>query len=100
MASIPESRRPKYWYFETGSFFLSGSSVREKEEEMWFCEQSLQESINFPAQDDDIFIVTYPKNGTTWTQQIVYCLLNDGKPPQTALNLLSGAHSLKCLEAK
>ena len=27
---------------------------------------------------DDIFICSYPKSGTTWVQQIVKLLLNDG----------------------
>ncbi len=28
----------------------------------------------------DLFICTYPKCGTTWTQHISYLILNDGKP--------------------
>ena len=42
------------------------------------------QAINYHARDDDIFIATYPKCGTTWTQQIVYLLLNQGKPPANA----------------
>ena len=32
---------------------------------------------NFALRDDDIWIVTYPKVGTTWTQEMVWMLVND-----------------------
>ena len=33
----------------------------------------------YPLRPDDVFIVTYPKGGTTWTQQIVRLLRNNGR---------------------
>ena len=39
-----------------------------------------EELKNFPLHHDDVFIVTFPKSGTTWVQQIVRLLRNgDGK---------------------
>lgn len=46
-----------------------------------FSEETCLSALNYCPSDDDIFIVSYPKNGTTWTQQIVILLQNDGELP-------------------
>jgi len=33
--------------------------------------------LNFEVRPDDIWIITYPKCGTTWTQEIVWNIMND-----------------------
>lgn len=33
----------------------------------------------FVVKDDDVFVVTYPRSGTTWTEQIVHLLVNQGE---------------------
>ena len=38
-----------------------------------------EELKTFPLKNDDLFICSYPKSGTTWTQQIVKLLRNGGK---------------------
>ena len=38
--------------------------------------------IKYVVRPEDLFIVTYPKNGTTWTQQIVTCIQYDGQLPE------------------
>jgi hypothetical protein len=32
----------------------------------------------FAVKDGDVFVVTYPRSGTTWTEQMVHLLLNQG----------------------
>ena len=53
----------------------------------YFAENLEKKIYNFELRDDDIWIVTYPKCGTTWTQELVWMLINDvdiekGKKPQ------------------
>ncbi|CAN8003955.1 unnamed protein product [Ixodes hexagonus] len=42
----------------------------------------VRSALSYKPRPEEIFIVTYPKCGTTWTQYIVYCILNDGLPPK------------------
>src|SRR5258706_7633543 len=39
----------------------------------------------FVVKDDDVFVVTYPRSGTTWTEQIVHLLVNDGEQGEQRL---------------
>ncbi|XP_029839164.2 sulfotransferase ssu-1-like [Ixodes scapularis] len=45
-------------------------------------ENTVQSAMSYKPRSDDIFIVTYPKCGTTWTQYIVHCILYDGVLPK------------------
>ncbi|KAI1294812.1 Sulfotransferase 1E1 [Halotydeus destructor] len=42
-------------------------------------EENLVEALDYAAKPDDLFICTYPKCGTTWMQQIVTLIFNNGK---------------------
>lgn len=37
-----------------------------------------QVKYRFPLRDDDVMVATYPKAGTTWVQEIVWLLMNNG----------------------
>ena len=41
----------------------------------------IEDALTYKPRSDDLFVTTYPKNGTTWTQQIVTCIFNGGKVP-------------------
>lgn len=39
----------------------------------------------FVVKDGDVFVVTYPRSGTTWTEQMVHLLLNKGEQGEQRL---------------
>ncbi|NEQ41477.1 MAG: sulfotransferase domain-containing protein [Okeania sp. SIO3I5] len=47
---------------------------------MGFPPEGFSSGISYQAQSSDIFIATYPKCGTTWTQYLVWLILNNGQP--------------------
>ncbi|XP_045593480.1 luciferin sulfotransferase [Procambarus clarkii] len=43
---------------------------------------------SFPVYPDDVWVVTFPKSGTTWTQEVVWCLVKDTKSPEASLEMM------------
>jgi len=50
---------PKKW--------LMPASFAEYADELW----------NFEARADDVYICTFPRSGTTWTQEMIWLLCNN-----------------------
>lgn len=48
-----------------------------------------QFNLAYQARPEDIFIVTYPKSGTTWVQMILYQLMTDGSMDVSHLNVFA-----------
>ena len=46
-----------------------------------FRSNKFREGITYKPQSGDIFIASYPKSGTTWTQYIVWEIMNDAAQP-------------------
>lgn len=45
-----------------------------------------EQIYNFEARSDDVFICTFPRSGTTWTQEMIWLICND-LDYETALKL-------------
>ncbi|XP_077538035.1 sulfotransferase 1C2-like [Haemaphysalis longicornis] len=53
-----------------------------------FPEEAIRSVLDYVPQPGDLFIVTYPKCGTTWMQQIVYHILMNGNLPDDELDVV------------
>ncbi|KAM9436423.1 sulfotransferase 2B1-like isoform 2-T2 [Clarias gariepinus] len=60
--------------------------------------ESLKYFESFQVQDDDTFIITYPKSGTTWMQEILSLILSEGD--LTPVLTLQSFERIPWLEAK
>jgi hypothetical protein len=47
-------------------------------DEALFPRENIEFALNYRPQNTDKFLVTYPKSGTTWTQQIICLIINNG----------------------
>ena len=47
---------------------------------MGFPVKAFNSGLDYCAKPEDIFVCSYPKCGTTWLQNVVYLILNDGVP--------------------
>lgn len=65
-----------------------------------FHEKAVRSALSYEPQPDDVFIVSYPKCGTTWMQYIAYSIFNDGVCPQDMINFFKSAPFLEFLGAE
>ncbi|XP_077522190.1 sulfotransferase ssu-1-like [Amblyomma americanum] len=62
-------------YREVDGYYISRS----------FPEETVRSALRYKPQPGDLFIVSYPKCGTTWMQHIVYNIINNRPPPRNQL---------------
>ncbi|KAG0425717.1 hypothetical protein HPB47_027146 [Ixodes persulcatus] len=51
-----------------------------------FPDECVRSALRYKPQPGELFIVSYPKCGTTWVQHIVYGILHGRSPPKDALS--------------
>ncbi|KAG0445409.1 hypothetical protein HPB47_015693 [Ixodes persulcatus] len=49
---------------------------------VYFIDENLRSALQYRPQPNDLFIVSYPKCGTTWLQYLVYNIFTEGVPPK------------------
>lgn len=55
----------------------------------------LKSALEYQPRSDDVFVVTFPKCGTTWVQHIAYLIYNDGQKPKDGLDFLKNSPFLE-----
>ncbi|XP_068089470.1 amine sulfotransferase-like [Hyperolius riggenbachi] len=68
MSSNTPVAQDDHLYRHKGSFFLK----------KWTTPEFIDSLQDFKIRDDDIFLITYPKSGTIWTQQVLSLICSDG----------------------
>ena len=60
------------------SSYLSYKTVQGIKVPKHFDADNVKYALRYEARPEDKFVVTYPKAGTTWAQQIIALIVNDG----------------------
>ena len=76
---VPQDRQPVC--VDTKYFKLSSA----------FEIETFEQALTYKPKKGDVFVTTYPKNGTTWMQQIVYLIQHDAIPPETFEDLYANS---------
>ncbi|KAM7288681.1 sulfotransferase ssu-1-like [Ixodes scapularis] len=66
----------------------------------FFVEQNLKSAMSYKPVPGDVFIVSYPKCGTTWMQHIVYSIYSGGVPPKDMTEFMTRTPFLELLGAE
>uniref|UniRef100_G3MPA1 Sulfotransferase domain-containing protein n=1 Tax=Amblyomma maculatum TaxID=34609 RepID=G3MPA1_AMBMU len=66
----------------------------------FFHEDLVCSALTYKPRPDDVFIVTFPKCGTTWTQYLVLSILTDGQPPKTVTDFMLATPYLELMGAE
>ncbi|KFM75284.1 Sulfotransferase 1C4, partial [Stegodyphus mimosarum] len=56
-----------------------------------FSAEAFRSALNYKPRNDDVFIITYPKCGTTWAQHILILIFSKGKPLKSNMEFHSAS---------
>ncbi|KAH6926187.1 hypothetical protein HPB50_015799 [Hyalomma asiaticum] len=66
----------------------------------FFHEDTIRSTFAYKPRPDDLFLVTYPKCGTTWTQYLILSILTDGHPPKTVVDFMLASPFMEMMGAE
>lgn len=66
----------------------------------YFSPERFRSALQYKPRNDDVFIATYPKSGTTWLQHIGYLIFHDGVPPPSVLEFFKTTPFLEMFGAE
>uniref|UniRef100_A0A6M2CHZ7 Putative sulfotransferase n=1 Tax=Rhipicephalus microplus TaxID=6941 RepID=A0A6M2CHZ7_RHIMP len=66
----------------------------------FFHEDLVRSALAYKPREDDLFLATYPKCGTTWTQYLILSILTDGHPPRTAVDFMLASPFMEMMGAE
>ncbi|XP_050037806.1 sulfotransferase 1B1-like [Dermacentor andersoni] len=75
--------------------FIDGLCIRS-----FFPESLIRSTLAYSPHPDDIFVVSYPKCGTTWTQYLVLSVLTDGEPPTSLEDFMLASPYMEMMGAE
>lgn len=65
-----------------------------------FSTECILSTIQYKPRNDDIFLSTFPRCGTTWAQQILYLIFHEGIPPKDGKDLLKFSPYMELMGAE
>lgn len=65
-----------------------------------FRDEVLKSALSYQPRKGDLFVVCYPKCGTTWMQHIVFSIFSDGVAPQNMMEFMMKAPFLELVGAE
>lgn len=63
----------------------------------FFHEDLIRSGLSYKPRPDDVFLVTYPKCGTTWMQYLILSILSKGHPPKIVTDFMLASPYLEMM---